>query len=327
MSFLNPRPERDRTPLRHHFVHGWMLESVALGGQEQPLRRTELICLHEKGDLMTMNTLGREKPLNAFHLRMIALISMFLDHFAAILLSSLLNATLGVTNAMRAGTSIREILIVFCSRNQDVLWGLFNACRWIGRIAFPLYAFLIVQGFMHTRSRLRYAARLAILAVLSEIPFDLAFSGEILEFLTNNVFFTLLAGLLLIWGISRLETLCSKIINPLLRRGALLAGGIFLYICAGFVITSIFNSDYGLSGISAVLLIYLLRKWPAAAVMAGGIATIVLNLSLMQVFSLAAVIPVLLYNGKKGPSGKVFFYGFYPIHLLLLWLTCLLLNL
>lgn len=266
------------------------------------------------------------KPLTSFHLRLLALISMFFDHFAVTLLADLLNGTHAVTNAMRASSNLRDIILVWCSRNEGLLWSCYDWMRWMGRLAFPLYCFLIVQGFLYTRSRLKYAGRLALLAVISEIPFDLALMDSVLEFRSNNVFFTLLAGLLLIWGISRLETLCAKIGRRWLSWTALAGGGILLFAAAYWTMEHVLHSDYGISGLAAILLMYLLRRYPLPAVAAGCAATVVLNLSMTQLFSFAALIPAALYGGGKGRSMKVFFYGFYPLHLLLLVLAQVLLN-
>lgn len=96
---------------------------------------------------------------NAYHLKMIALITMFLDHFARI--------------------------------NYPDLYIL----KVVGRLAFILYAFLLVEGFTHTKSSKHYFFRLFMFALLSEIPYDLAFGGQWFDSSRQNIFFTLLAGL------------------------------------------------------------------------------------------------------------------------------------
>ncbi|MBQ7887151.1 MAG: hypothetical protein IJ313_09695 [Clostridia bacterium] len=266
------------------------------------------------------------KPLSSFHLRTIALVSMFIDHFGKVLLGDLLNASHSVTNAMRASDSLRDVVLVAVHRAQNVLWPLFDATHCIGRLAFPLYCFLLVQGFLHTRSRAKYALRLGILALVSEIPFDLAFSDTVFEPISNNVFVTLLAGLLLIWGVSALEARLSRIDKRSLRTAAMAAGTIVIWIAACALMESVLNADYGMSGLTAILAMYLLRRLPAAGVAVGCTALVVLNLSVMQVFGYLTLIPIALYSGKKGPSAKAFYYLFYPAHLLLLVLLRVLLN-
>ena len=267
------------------------------------------------------------KPLTSFHLRTIALISMFIDHFAKAFLGDLLNASHTVTNAMRASSALRDVVLVAAHRNQGTLWMLFDISHWIGRLAFPLYCFLLVQGFLHTRSKPKYALRLGILALLSEIPFDLAFFDTVLEFRNNNVFFTLLAGLLLIWGVSSLETLLARRMDGrALRYAAMAAGTIVLWMAACMLMTGVLCSDYGSSGIATILAMYLLRRLPCAGMAAGCTALMVLNLSIEQIFGFFALIPTALYGGKKGPSAKAFYYLFYPAHLLLFVLLRALLN-
>ncbi|MBQ2706882.1 MAG: hypothetical protein IJF67_01355, partial [Clostridia bacterium] len=84
------------------------------------------------------------KPLTSFHLRTIALISMLIDHFGKVILSDLLDASLSVTNAMRASDALRDVILVAVHRHQDILRVLYDVSHFIGRMAFPLYCFLLV---------------------------------------------------------------------------------------------------------------------------------------------------------------------------------------
>ena len=197
---------------------------------------------------------------------------------------------------------------------------------WVGRLTFPLYAFLIAEGFFHTADRRRYALRLLGLALLSEIPFDLIqFSTPFFPFHQNTVF-TLLLGLWAISGLDRArqEPTPRRIILGLLTlAAACLLGGI------GFV-------DYGVMGVLTVVLFYLLRDFPLAW-LAQLAAIVLLNIVFFkgqtipllgfdfptQGFAVLALVPIWLYNGKKGFGGKGFqwaSYLFYPVHLLVLYL-------
>ena len=197
---------------------------------------------------------------------------------------------------------------------------------WVGRLTFPLYAFLIAEGFFHTADRRRYALRLLGLALLSEIPFDLIqFSTPFFPFHQNTVF-TLLLGLWAISGLDRArqEPTPRRIILGLLTlAAACLLGGI------GFV-------DYGVMGVLTVVLFYLLRDFPLAR-LAQLAAMVLLNIVFFkgqtipllgfdfptQGFAVLALVPIWLYNGKKGFGGKGFqwaSYLFYPVHLLVLYL-------
>ena len=114
------------------------------------------------------------KGLSGSALKMIAIATMLIDHIAATVI----------------------IRVLKFGGYNDSLYQLYRVMRNIGRIAFPIFCFLLVEGFMHTRDREKYALRLGCFAAISEIPFDLAFNGKILEVGYQNVFFTLLLGLL-----------------------------------------------------------------------------------------------------------------------------------
>lgn len=213
--------------------------------------------------------------------------------------------------------------------------------RWIGRIAFPLYVFLIVNGFRHTSSRLRYALRLLLFAVISQVPFALLFHhGDIFGKL--NVFFTLLLALLTVWA------------TDALRKNRITKYVSFLPTAAVFSLYyfGLLTSDYGAKGILLAMVFYLfdrnfilnffgmLVSIYYKYVIALGF--LLLNLirgrdlsypapsrwELLQLFSLLSLVFIFLYNGKRGklpesPAAKkavqLGFYLFYPAHLLLLF--------
>ena len=174
--------------------------------------------------------------------------------------------------------------------------------RIFGRIAFPLFAFLIVEGFVHTRSRKRYGLNLAFFALISEIPWNLIHTGTML-YPGQNVFFTLLLGFL---GLCAIEKYSGN--KPYLL-GSLL----------GLLVVSIFlRADYGCSGYAFILLLYVLRDNKILQAIIGSCF-----LGSRWIAGLA-FIPINMYNGRRGfvqgPIAKYAFYLFYPLHLLVIYL-------
>ena len=184
--------------------------------------------------------------------------------------------------------------------------------RIIGRIAMPLFAFCIAEGFIHTHDRRRYLLRMGLFALLSEIPFDLVTARRVLEFTHQNIMWTFF------WAI--LALLCfERILGAQPTRGKYALGIVVLLAFAGTSL--LLNMDYNLLGVVLVCLFYLLRRYPLP-VRTG--AAMVWHALLRNVgiywFGLLGFLPILLYNGKRGRGLKWLFYIFYPGHLLLIWL-------
>ncbi|MGN0438593.1 MAG: TraX family protein [Lachnospiraceae bacterium] len=177
-----------------------------------------------------------------------------------------------------------------------------SAFRAIGRIAFPIFCFLIVEGFFHTRNTWNYLIRLSIFAILSEIPFDIAFYGEVFHPEKQNVFITLALGLCAIFCLEEMNT----------RRW------FFLPFFAILAIAFFCNCDYNAGG---VLLICTFYKTRENKMMQFLLCSLLLYLffGAFELYGLLAFIPIFLYNGKRGPSLKMVFYWFYPVHLLILY--------
>lgn len=183
-----------------------------------------------------------------------------------------------------------------------VLLPQYRILRLIGRIAFPIFTYTLVEGFIHTHDVKKYMTRMGILALISEIPFDLAFTGKILEFGHQNVFFSLFLGLLMLY-------LMTKAPNEL---------GSFVCVLGMLFVARCLRVDYGYNGLLMVFWYYHYRNNNLMKIL--GIAFI--NVFLMggsQIYALFALIPILLHNGERGPKCKGFFYGFYPVHLLVIY--------
>lgn len=174
--------------------------------------------------------------------------------------------------------------------------------RAIGRVAFPIFCFLLVEGFHHTRSHVDYLIRLSIFALLSEIPFDLAFFGTMFNWQHQNVFITLALGLISIFCLEEMNNR-RRFIFPLILTWAV----------AYFV-----HSDYGLGGVVLICMFYMTRNTPWTQLF---LCTFILYIFFgsFELYGVFAMIPIGLYNGKRGASAKMVFYWFYPLHLLLLY--------
>ena len=254
----------------------------------------------------------KKKGLSGSGLKSIAMVSMLIDHLAATVLLQLLQAPYDPS----AGNALAD----WVWNHWQLLAKVYNTMRQIGRFAFPLYCFLLVEGFTHTRSVTKYALRLGLFALLSEFPFDIALNGKLFDPSYNNVFFTLLTGLVCLWAIRSVGTLCKegklpKFLGILLSCAAILAG----FLLAEHVLVC----DYAGQGVLAIVVIWLLRRWPVPAFIAG---TLVLSFgNAIKLYALFMVPPIALYNGQRGRAMKIGPYLFYPLHLLLLWLITMLL--
>ncbi len=210
--------------------------------------------------------------LSGSELKLLALVAMTVDHYAAFL----------VNDASRA----------------------YLLMRTFGRIAFPVYCFLLVEGFLHTRDRLRYGFRLLAFALVSELPWNLAHTGTVL-YAKQNVFFTLLLGYIGLWLIERLE-----------KHPDEKAPCAFGFVALVFV-AALINADYGLTGVGFILLMYLLSRHPVYRFAVG---TCVLPNGLAAG---AAFVPIALYNGRRGfaqgRAATLAFYIAYPVQFLVFW--------
>lgn len=193
--------------------------------------------------------------------------------------------------------------------------------RCVGRLAFPIFAFFIAEGYAHTRDFGRYFRRLAILSVVSEIPFNLE-NGAVFDLTRQNVLFTFCLALLTLRGLEALGR----------ERGFGRWAGCGLVLAAGFAAGELLRTDYGGWGVVTVALLYLCRDgkyaklWlllAMAAVNGLGMGSLTMPVfggeMPIQIFAVAALPVIWLYNGQAGPKGlRRAFYVFYPAHLLVL---------
>ena len=227
--------------------------------------------------------------LSGSTLKWIALLTMLIDHIGAVLLEC------GVLQAYS--------LHLPTALSYEASYSVFQAdliIRQIGRISFPIFCFLLVEGFHHTSNRKKYALRLFFFALLSEIPFDLALQGTFLEFGYQNVLFTLLFGFLTLWAMEQARALYPSL--------WLLPAGL------GLLVGYFFHADYDWKGILLILILHIFYNVPREKTIIGCLSL------LWEPTACLAFIPLNLYNHQKGKGGwKYFFYLFYPAHLLILF--------
>jgi hypothetical protein len=253
-----------------------------------------------------------QRGLSGYWLKMIAVVTMLIDHCAASILSRLM------TMKPSWGPVTPEN---FSS------WRMFYfVCRIIGRMAFPLYCFLLVEGFHHTRSRRKYAMRLFVFALLSEVPFDLALHRSFFDMSYNNVYWTLLIGLLTIWAAEILPQKVRRRVPQESRQRFWISAVRLLALLVGALLAELLSTDYGAGGVFAIYILYLFYGNRMA-----GFATAVAALGILdgtiEFAALLMLFPLRLYDGTRGRQGKYFFYAFYPVHLLALALLAYALGL
>ncbi len=185
----------------------------------------------------------------------------------------------------------------------DVLLPQYRVLRYIGRLAFPIYCFLLVEGYVHTKSVKKYLLRLGMFALISEIPFDLAFHGTFFYPGGQNVFFTLFLGMIAIVLTERF------VYNTLLQTVIVAAIG---------ALAQVMHTDYRYIGVCLIMVFYLYRdRLPLKN--AGAVNALIPFSSRIQFMACAALLPISFYNGKAGRfKWKYFFYIAYPAHLLAL---------
>lgn len=237
-------------------------------------------------------------------LKIIAIVTMLLDHIGASLLQPLL-----VNAASAAGVTSWSVgaLTAACPKIAVPYYIL----RYIGRIAFPIFCFLLIEGFLHTQNLSKYCLRLAVFALVSEVPFDLAFHYTPFYPASQNVFFTLLLGLLVI----AFDRWCHETLTAYPVISGVLP---ILVLAAGMALAELLCTDYGYLGVIVIDILYQLRR---SRITAGILAAAFLCFSSpLEVTAFLFVPLICFYNGRRGLSLKYVFYAFYPLHLLLLYL-------
>ena len=234
-------------------------------------------------------------------LKLIAIISMFIDHFGAGIIENY---------------AVQHPEGGLFGLTYDQLYTLDSIMRGIGRIAFPIFCYTLVEGFLKTRNVWKYLVRMIIFGLVSEVPFDLCFFRSAWYPEYQNVYFTLALGLLMLIVVDRIDKMEMKSLTEATKRFVVISLTI-LTVGAFAVIATVFATDYYCLGILTIYLLYLGRKSRPGTLLAHASSCMFI---LWEIPALAGLVPLALYNGKRGLKMKYFFYAFYPGHILLIWL-------
>ena len=232
--------------------------------------------------------------MTSFILKCIAMISMLIDHTSI--------AYLGYTT-------------------------LFNV---IGRIAFPIFAFQISEGYIHTKNLKKYLLRLFCFAIISQVPFML-FNSTFTNNFSFNIFGTLFVGLLAIWLYDKISNCTFELTKD--KKFNLTINKIFGFIPAILlgIVSEVCCFDYGFWGVAIIFLFYFFKNdklgmvifYITACIIKYGINIIIYGYHYLYILlCIGTILPIIfiyLYNGKQGKKIKYLLYAFYPVHLLILY--------
>lgn len=231
---------------------------------------------------------------------------------------------------------IIAMFLMLCDHLWATVLSQYAWLTWVGRLAYPIFAFMLVEGYFHTHNLKKYMGRLLFWAILSELPFNLMYGGSLIYPFHQNVLWTFLLGLL-----------CIIVIEKIRKKGKpLLTIITFLLSAAAFYVLGFLTmADYFGYGIWMVLVFYLFRgrKWWCLlgqfiglywvnVMLIGGLSVPVQIFGheifiVQQSMACLALIPIWLYKEKQGAYNKIIqtgFYAFYPVHMLILSLAALL---
>ncbi|MDD6328013.1 MAG: TraX family protein [Lachnospiraceae bacterium] len=240
--------------------------------------------------------------LNTLTLKLIALFTMLIDHIG--------------------------ILLFDASGEQAIISeSVYDILRAIGRCSFPIFCYMLVEGFHYSRNVKKYFARLVVFAIISQIPYNLCFQHTFFYLHALNIFFTLLLGLLTIYVLDN----CMKAMQIKPKSRTIYFGIGCITLVVSQYLAEEFYMSYGRYGILMIVIFYLFRipdddfendrvtlKYTCIQAMLIFVITYLYQPEL-QFYCLISFVFILMYNRKKGPGMKYLFYGFYPAHLLLLY--------
>ena len=217
------------------------------------------------------------------------------------------------------GTTLK-IIAMICMVFDHLGDNIFLSQTWmriIGRIALPLFAFCISEGYIHTKDKKRYLKRLLLFSIISEIPFNLLLNGSIFYLEHQNVILT--------FSIAVLSLIIFDKITSNKKKISYVFGTIIVLLFA--VISLILKTDYNLFAVLLVFIYYVFNsKGNNVRNIIGTVYQLLLRNVGIYIYGALSCIPIFLYNGKKGKGIKWLFYIFYPGHMLIIYLIKILIK-
>lgn len=242
---------------------------------------------------LTKQTTYDQGRLSGAGIKIIAIISMIIDHVGGHIVRSWF--VLSEYNIVTAENQSTSILI------HTVI----KVCDALGSIAFPLFCFLLAEGYVHTRDKRKYALTMLAFAFISEIPFNLVHRMRFFYPGLQNVMFTLAISIFTLYAAELIDEKTKGSRKKWLCRAAV--------IIAGMGLAFLVRGEYVFLGVLAITLFYYLREYKYLRLLA------FVPLVVPSLWSLLALPAVMLYNGERGKQNKYFFYIFYPAHFLLIY--------
>lgn len=222
-------------------------------------------------------------------LKILALITMFFDHFA----------------------------MLFC-QNDETIYTIFRS---VGRISFPLFAFVLTEGFFYTKNRADYVTRLGIFALISEVPYDMMY-GSFFRMESQNILFTLLIGFLLIWGLETVFSFRIKYPHALCKHFEISVLNVttgLLIIIISHAAAYCLHTPYSYAGVMLIMCFYVFRQHHFGRAFSNLLFNFGMFGFTIQWWGAVSILPIALYNDKAGKrKWKYFFYWFYPVHITIL---------
>ena len=183
----------------------------------------------------------------------------------------------------------------------------YDICHGIGRLAFPIFAFFLVEGFMRTKSVVKYALRLLIFGLISEIPFDLGLFKNVFYKDHQNILLTFFISLVMLAVLRYLDNNPAGLSKPVI---------ILAYICTIIAFSDVavvLNTDYSWKCTVLVALLYITRSIKPLQLISGAAATS------WEAYAPASFLLLWFYDPQIKPRFKYAFYAFYPLHLVLIY--------